>query len=166
MSRFKDWKRVPLRENSSSDTDGSSTGTASKRKNKKHPFNDGKCYHGIEAVLLKSRTENNLRRWFFRCSLYKKESKLRCEYFVWIDEVEDEYKDKAIRDTNLLQHSLSWEYNTITSEEIYPDDACVKLLFNQNNRMRAEINDLRKLIIGLYMKMRILCVMVVYNLLK
>ncbi|KAL4394076.1 hypothetical protein AHAS_Ahas02G0115800 [Arachis hypogaea] len=60
------------RKTSLSNIGGSSTRTTTKRKKeKKNSFNSDKYYHGIEVVLLKSRTVENLKRWFFHCSLYK-----------------------------------------------------------------------------------------------
>ncbi|MED6173312.1 hypothetical protein PIB30_058182 [Stylosanthes scabra] len=42
-----------------------------KNRKKKFEYNNGKCSYGLNAVMLESRTEWNLRRLFLRCPLWE-----------------------------------------------------------------------------------------------
>ncbi|QHN94267.1 hypothetical protein S83_060796 [Arachis hypogaea] len=82
-------KSSSLSLNCGSDVGG---GSSLLRKKKKFEYNNDKCLHGIEAVVLNSGTEWNPDRLFLRCPLWES-AEHRCEYFVWLDEVEEKTRN-------------------------------------------------------------------------
>ncbi|MED6201938.1 hypothetical protein PIB30_100187 [Stylosanthes scabra] len=99
--------KTPIRVSNLIDSDASSYGVGARRKLKRHPYNGERCYHGMDAMLLKFRTAENPNRWFLRCPHYKK-SDLRCEYFIWVDEVCDLDTQKEVEEKNSSRHTSSW----------------------------------------------------------
>ncbi|MED6180755.1 hypothetical protein PIB30_013383 [Stylosanthes scabra] len=57
-----------------------------KNRKKKFGYNNGKCLHGLNGVMLEFGTQWNSGRLFLRCPL-RERADLRCEYFVWADEM-------------------------------------------------------------------------------
>ncbi|XLU69996.1 hypothetical protein S245_029049 [Arachis hypogaea] len=76
--------------------DGSSSAPKN-RKKKKFDYNNGKCLHELDVVVLESAIEWNPRRLFLRCALWEK-VELRCDYFIWADEVVDAGRDCGIQE--------------------------------------------------------------------
>ncbi|MED6137792.1 hypothetical protein PIB30_068317 [Stylosanthes scabra] len=81
------------------DSGASSHGGVSKRKLKGHHYNGGRCYHGLEATVLKSHTTEYPNRWFLRCPHYK------------VDEVPGIDIEKYVHEKNLSHQTYSWEDN-------------------------------------------------------
>ncbi|QHO00705.1 uncharacterized protein DS421_13g408710 [Arachis hypogaea] len=75
---------------------GGSSSTPKNRKKKKFDYNNGKCLHRLDAVVLESATEWNPGRLFLRCPLWEQKVELRCDYFIWADEVVDAGRDCGI----------------------------------------------------------------------
>ncbi|MED6210614.1 hypothetical protein PIB30_065789 [Stylosanthes scabra] len=69
----------------------------------------------MKAVPLKSRTVENPTRWFLRCPHYKL-SKLRCGYFVWVDEVHEDEMERVPEEKKMSQHKFSWEDSAKVSD--------------------------------------------------
>ncbi|MED6148916.1 hypothetical protein PIB30_057533 [Stylosanthes scabra] len=107
-SSFESKMNLPSVVSCASDPCASSYGWVSRRMLKKHLYNGGRCYHGMKAVPLKSRTQENPNRWFLRCPHYKL-SELRCEYLVWVDEVHGHEMERVPEEKKMSQHKFSWE---------------------------------------------------------
>ncbi|XP_057733990.1 uncharacterized protein At4g04775-like [Arachis stenosperma] len=50
---------------------------------------DGMCRCSLAVIALRSKTNANPGRWFFRCPLWKNKNQ-DCKYFQWIDELEEQ----------------------------------------------------------------------------
>ncbi|RYR66146.1 hypothetical protein Ahy_A03g012089 [Arachis hypogaea] len=50
---------------------------------------DGCCFCPLPVVPLKSKTSSNPDRWFLRCPIWKN-TQMRCGYFQWLDEIQEE----------------------------------------------------------------------------
>ncbi|MED6125452.1 hypothetical protein PIB30_068696 [Stylosanthes scabra] len=144
----------PLGVSNPVDSAASSHGWVSRRNVKKHPYNGGKCYHGMNAVPLKSRTTENPNRWFLRCPHYKL-SELRCEYFVWVDEVHDLDTKRDILEKKMSLHKFR--------DGSFKEDANYVFMFNTVYMMRSEISALRKLVIGLCVGLGLMFGINLYN---
>ncbi|MED6106730.1 hypothetical protein PIB30_007053 [Stylosanthes scabra] len=153
-SSFESIMKHPSRVSNPADSAASSHGWLSRRNLKKHPDNGGKCYHGMNAVPLKSRTTKNPNRRFLRCPHYKL-SELRREYFVWVDEVHDLDMERNAQETKMSLHKFR--------DGSFKEDANYVFLFNTISMMRSEISALRKIVIGLCVGLGLMCVINLYN---
>ncbi|MED6183975.1 hypothetical protein PIB30_042922 [Stylosanthes scabra] len=156
-SSFESKMKPPSMVSCASNSSASSYGWVSRRTLKKHPYNGGRCYHGINAVLLKSCTVENPNRWFLRCPHYKL-SELRCEYFVWVDEVHEHDMERVSEEKKMSQHKIS--------DGDLKEDSNYVFLFNTISRMKCEISALKKLVTGLFVGLGIFSVINLYNLSK
>ncbi|QHO30082.1 hypothetical protein S83_024987 [Arachis hypogaea] len=93
ISQFQRRKNIP---HACASGCGGSSFAPKNRKKKKFDYNNGKCLHGLDAVMLESATEWNPGRLFLRCPLWEVE--LRCDYFIWADEVVDAGRDCEIQE--------------------------------------------------------------------
>ncbi|MED6162057.1 hypothetical protein PIB30_066784 [Stylosanthes scabra] len=157
--------KLPQGVSSPSDSAASSAGWLSGRKVIKHLYNGGRCYYGMNTVPLKSRTAENPNRWFLRCPHYKL-SELRCEYFVWVDEVHDLdiLREMPFQEKELSMHKCSWEDKAKLIDGSFKEDSNYVLMLNTISSMRCEIIGLRKLVVGMWVVLGILCMINLYNL--
>ncbi|MED6156608.1 hypothetical protein PIB30_015920 [Stylosanthes scabra] len=83
----------------------SSHGGASRRKLKRHHYNSGRCYHGLEAAVLKSQTAENPNRWFLRCPHYK-------GHWLLFPQGADAYIDELVSVIPIADGSIRTALNT------------------------------------------------------
>ncbi|MED6119500.1 hypothetical protein PIB30_012407 [Stylosanthes scabra] len=83
---------TPQRQKSTSSQSCSSACVGSpsfvKNRKKKFEYNNGKCLHSLDAVMLEFGTQLNPGGFFLRCPLWER-ANLRCDYFIWVDEIGD-----------------------------------------------------------------------------
>ncbi|MED6138742.1 hypothetical protein PIB30_077347 [Stylosanthes scabra] len=72
-------------------------------------------------------------------------SELRCEYFVWVDEVHEHEMERVPEEKKMSQHKFSWEDSAKVSDGGLKEDANYVLLFNTISRMKCEISALKKI---------------------
>ncbi|QHO33936.1 uncharacterized protein DS421_9g262640 [Arachis hypogaea] len=76
---------------------GGSSFAPKNRKKKKFYYNNGKCLHGLDAVMLESAIEWNPEDCFFVVHYARYKVELRCDYFIWADKVVDAERDCEIQ---------------------------------------------------------------------
>ncbi|MED6150142.1 hypothetical protein PIB30_069498 [Stylosanthes scabra] len=68
-----------------------------KNRKRKFDYNNGMCFHSLDGVMLESGTQWNLGRLFLRCTLWER-ADLRCDYFVWVEEIGDVGKSMGVQE--------------------------------------------------------------------
>ncbi|MED6206869.1 hypothetical protein PIB30_030639 [Stylosanthes scabra] len=100
-SSFESKMKLSSRVNTPLDSAASLYGRVSRRNLKRHHYNGGRCYHRLNPVTLKFRTTENPNRWFLRCPI------IRCECFVWVDEVHDLDMKRNLQEKEMSIHKFS-----------------------------------------------------------
>ncbi|MED6114118.1 hypothetical protein PIB30_077242 [Stylosanthes scabra] len=106
---------TPQRKKSTQSCESACVGSPSfvKNRKKKFDYNNGKCLHGLDGVILESGMQWNPRRLFIRCPLWER-ADLRCDYFVWVDEIGDNGKSVGFRKElkkGITKQSYIWLQN-------------------------------------------------------
>ncbi|MED6160316.1 hypothetical protein PIB30_050395 [Stylosanthes scabra] len=114
-----------------------------KNRKKKFGYNNGKCLHGLDAVMLEFGTQWNPGRLFFRCPLWEKND-LRCEYFAWVDEIGDVEKNIGVQERGEESHNKAEQYlgGNCSNED-------VTKIINKMTYMAEELKYIRNLIHGI-----------------
>ncbi|MED6196131.1 hypothetical protein PIB30_044397 [Stylosanthes scabra] len=107
---------TPTHERGKTSTSSQSCGSACggspsflRKRKKKCAFNNGKCSHGLDAMTLQFGTQLNPGRLFLRCPLWEK-ADLRCEYFVWVDEIADDEKSAGVHERGEASHNKEEQF--------------------------------------------------------
>ncbi|MED6122291.1 hypothetical protein PIB30_038491 [Stylosanthes scabra] len=121
-----------------------------KNRKKKFDYNNGKCLHDLDGVMLQSGTQWNPGRLFLRCPLWKRPD-LRCDYFVWADEIKDDEKNIGV------QERIEESYNKVESHlDAQYTQEDVKLIMNTMSSTAEELKIIRKLIHGIFVGIGVL----------
>ncbi|QHN75419.1 uncharacterized protein LOC110271667 [Arachis ipaensis] len=133
------------------------------KKKKKFDYNNGKCLHGIEAVVLKSGTEWNPDRLFLGCPLWES-AEHRCEYFVWLDEVEGKTKKKVETEVESKERSLKQSYQKMNELTEYATklEEDVQQLQKTVNLIRGEIKCIKNMVMGICLGLKF-CVLWIFR---
>ncbi|XLU96444.1 hypothetical protein S245_010796 [Arachis hypogaea] len=144
---------------------GGSSLLRNKKKKKKFEYNNGKCLHEFEAVVLKSGTEWNLDRLFLRCPLWES-AEHRCEYFVWLDEVEEKTRNigvEVVSEKRPLKQSYK-KMNKLTecASKLEED---VQELHKTVDIIRGEITCIKNIVMGVCLRLSFwaLLILMIYS---